>query len=183
MKNAMGVELSESERALVECYQGLVRILKDGKDLAPFERRNALKAVAALWQVVNGLDLDPGQLYEIGACAQKATSGECLRRSSSERPPSVSTASSTFPTGRNSVSGRGCDSPISTLARDRSCCCCTASRPGRISGGRLSRQSLMPAFAASPRIFRVLAAPTNPWIPPGTRTRTTPRPWSRCSRT
>ena len=66
MKNAMGVELSESERALVECYQGLVRILKDGKDLAPFERRNALKAVAALWQVVNGLDLDPGQLYEIG---------------------------------------------------------------------------------------------------------------------
>ena len=67
MKNVMGVELSESERTLVECYQGLVRILKDGKDLAPFERRNALKAVAALWQVVNGLDLDPGQLYEIGA--------------------------------------------------------------------------------------------------------------------
>jgi hypothetical protein len=67
MKNAMGVELSESERSLVECYQGLVRILKNGNDLAPFERRNALKAVAALWQVVNGLDLDPGQLYEIGA--------------------------------------------------------------------------------------------------------------------
>jgi hypothetical protein len=67
MKNTMGVELSESERSLVECYQGLVRILKNGNDLAPFERRNALKAVAALWQVVNGLDLDPGQLYEIGA--------------------------------------------------------------------------------------------------------------------
>jgi hypothetical protein len=67
MKNAMGVELSESERSLVECYQSLVRLLKDGKELAPFERRNALKAVAALWQVVNGLDLDPGHLYEIGA--------------------------------------------------------------------------------------------------------------------
>jgi len=67
MKNTMGVELSDSERSLVECYQGLVRILKDGKELAPFERRNALKAVAALWQVVNGLDLDPGQIYEIGA--------------------------------------------------------------------------------------------------------------------
>jgi hypothetical protein len=66
MKNAMGVELSESERSLVECYQGLVRVLKDGKDLAPFERRNALKAVAALWQIANGLDLDPGNLYEIG---------------------------------------------------------------------------------------------------------------------
>ena len=67
MKNAMGVELSESERTLVECYQGLVRVLKDNQDLAPFERRNALKAVAALWQVVNGLDLDPGNIYEIGA--------------------------------------------------------------------------------------------------------------------
>ena len=67
MKNVMGVELSESERSVVECYQTLVRVLKDGTDLAPFERRNALKAVAALWQVVNGLDLDPGNIYEIGA--------------------------------------------------------------------------------------------------------------------
>ena len=67
MKNAMGVELSESERTLAECYQGLIRLLKDSQDLAPFERRNALKAVAALWQVVNGLDLDPGNIYEIGA--------------------------------------------------------------------------------------------------------------------
>ena len=66
MKNAMGLELSDSERTLVECYQGLVRVLKENKDLAPFERRNALKAVAALWQVVNGLDLDPGNIYEIG---------------------------------------------------------------------------------------------------------------------
>ena len=66
MKNAMGVELNESERTLVESYQGLVRLLRDGKDLAPLERRNAMKAVAALWQVVNGLDLDPGNLYEIG---------------------------------------------------------------------------------------------------------------------
>jgi len=67
MKNAMGVELSESERSLVECYRTLVRILKESDDLAPFERRNALKAVAALWQVANGLDLDPGQIYDIGA--------------------------------------------------------------------------------------------------------------------
>jgi hypothetical protein len=66
MKNAMGIELSENERTLVESYQSLVKLLRDGKDLAPFERRNAMKAVAALWQVVNGLDLDPGNLYEIG---------------------------------------------------------------------------------------------------------------------
>lgn len=67
MKNAMGVELSESQAALAECYQTLVRVLEGNDDLAPYERRNALKAVAALWQVVNGLDLDPGQIYHVGA--------------------------------------------------------------------------------------------------------------------
>jgi len=66
MKNSMGVELTESERVLMECYQNLVKVL-ERDDLAPFERRNALKAVAALWQIANGLDLDPGQLYHIGA--------------------------------------------------------------------------------------------------------------------
>jgi len=67
MKNAMGVELSASQVALVKCYESLVRLLGRSDDLAPYERRNALKAVAALWQVVNGLDLDPGHLYHIGA--------------------------------------------------------------------------------------------------------------------
>ncbi len=67
MKNAMGVELSASQVALVECYQSLVRLLGRSDVLAPYERRNTLKAVAALWQVVNGLDLDPGHLYHIGA--------------------------------------------------------------------------------------------------------------------
>lgn len=67
MKNTTSVELTESEKQLVECYRTLVRILKDSNDLAPFERRNALKAVAALWQVANGLDQDPGQIYDIGA--------------------------------------------------------------------------------------------------------------------
>jgi hypothetical protein len=66
MKNAMGAELTESEKVLVDCYQSLVKVL-ERDDLAPFERRNALKAVAALWQIANGLDLDPGQLYHIGA--------------------------------------------------------------------------------------------------------------------
>jgi molybdenum-dependent DNA-binding transcriptional regulator ModE len=67
MKNGAGAELTESEEALVECYRTLVRVIKESQDLAPFERRNALKAVAALWQVANGLDMDPGQLYDIGA--------------------------------------------------------------------------------------------------------------------
>jgi hypothetical protein len=61
-------ELSEAERSLVESYQALERVLREqGDELAPFARHNAAKALAALWQVMNGLDQDPGQLYELGA--------------------------------------------------------------------------------------------------------------------
>jgi hypothetical protein len=60
--------VNEGERKLVECYRGLVDVLENHRDeLAPFEERNALKALAALWQVMNGLDQDPGNLYELGA--------------------------------------------------------------------------------------------------------------------
>lgn len=60
--------MNEGERKLVECYRGLVDVLENHRDeLAPFEERNALKALAALWQVMNGLDQDPGNLYELGA--------------------------------------------------------------------------------------------------------------------
>jgi hypothetical protein len=60
--------LNEAELALVDAYNTLVKTLDEsGDDLEPFERHNALKAVAALWQVMNGLDLDPGHLYDIGA--------------------------------------------------------------------------------------------------------------------
>jgi hypothetical protein len=61
-------DLNEGERKLVEVYRGLVDVLESHRgDLAPFAERNALKALAALWQVMNGLDQDPGQLYELGA--------------------------------------------------------------------------------------------------------------------
>lgn len=60
-------QLNDAERELVRCYQMLVEVLqKRRSELAPFEERNVTKAVAALWQVVNGLDQDPGQLYELG---------------------------------------------------------------------------------------------------------------------
>jgi hypothetical protein len=62
------MQLNTGERALVECYEQLAQVLRDHRaDLAPFEERNALKALAALWQVANGLDRDPGQLYDVGA--------------------------------------------------------------------------------------------------------------------
>ena len=60
--------MNEAERKLVEVYEQLKAVLQEHRgDLAPFEERNALKALAALWQVANGLDLDPGQLYDVGA--------------------------------------------------------------------------------------------------------------------
>jgi hypothetical protein len=64
----MSAELNEGERKLAEAYRGLVDALENNRaDLPPFAERNALKATAALWQVMNGLDQDPGHLYEIGA--------------------------------------------------------------------------------------------------------------------
>jgi hypothetical protein len=64
----MEVELSEPEAKLVDCYRQLASVLEmQGEELAPFERRNGLKALAALWQVMNGLDMDPGQIYDLGA--------------------------------------------------------------------------------------------------------------------
>ena len=68
MKDASGTELGAAQQELMDCYNDLLRILKERRaELAPYEERNALKAVAALWQVANGLDMDPGQIYEIGA--------------------------------------------------------------------------------------------------------------------
>jgi hypothetical protein len=67
MQNHMGVELSEAEAGLVDCYRQLARVIEmHPDDLAPFALRNAQKALAALWQVMNGLDMDPGQVYHVG---------------------------------------------------------------------------------------------------------------------
>ena len=68
MQNHMGAELTEAEGRLVDCYRRLAGTLEmHGDELAPFEQRNSLKALAALWQVMNGLDMDPGQIYNLGA--------------------------------------------------------------------------------------------------------------------
>lgn len=62
------MELNTGQRALVDVYESLRRALAEhGDELAPMEERNALKALAALWQVANNLDRDPGQLYDLGA--------------------------------------------------------------------------------------------------------------------
>ena len=66
--NHLGEELNAPQAELVECYRILHRVLQEHREeLAPYEERNALKALAALWQVMNGLDMDPGQVYDVGA--------------------------------------------------------------------------------------------------------------------
>ncbi len=60
--------LNDGQRTLVDSYRLLAYTLEHHRDeLAPFEERNAVKAMAALWQVMNGLDLEPGQVYHLGA--------------------------------------------------------------------------------------------------------------------
>jgi hypothetical protein len=64
----VNAKLNTAETKLVECYRTLAEVLEHRRDeLAPFEERNATKALAAMWQIMNGLDQDPGQLYDIGA--------------------------------------------------------------------------------------------------------------------
>ena len=64
----MSDELNEAQQVLMNCYRNLAQVLeKHAEQLAPFEKRNAIKALGALWQVANGLDQDPGQVYELGA--------------------------------------------------------------------------------------------------------------------
>jgi hypothetical protein len=62
-------DLTPGERELVGCYETLSRVLAEQRDdLPPFAERNAIKALAALWQVANGLGLDPGhRVHDLGA--------------------------------------------------------------------------------------------------------------------
>ena len=61
-------QLSPGEQALVECYETLKGVLEEHReDLPPYAERNAVKALAALWQVANGAGLQPGHVYETGA--------------------------------------------------------------------------------------------------------------------
>ena len=63
-----GDQLNAAQMDLLACYDNLARVLADrGDQLAPYEKRNALKALGALWQIQNGLDMDRGQIYHLGA--------------------------------------------------------------------------------------------------------------------
>lgn len=68
MEPQAGPELTGAQRELLDCYEALAAVLERHRDeLAPFEERNAVKALAALWQIANGLDADPGPVTDLGA--------------------------------------------------------------------------------------------------------------------
>jgi hypothetical protein len=61
-------ELTDAERELIGCYETIERVLREQRDeLPPFAERNAIKALACLWQIANGAGLQPGQIYATGA--------------------------------------------------------------------------------------------------------------------
>ena len=61
----LGTALTEDERELLTVYEALKRLAaKD--DLPPCAARNVRKALAAMWQATNDLDLQFEQLYDVG---------------------------------------------------------------------------------------------------------------------
>jgi hypothetical protein len=61
----LGRELTHAERETMNAYQTL-KALARRDDLPPCAARNVRKALAAMWQVTNDLDLQFEQLYELG---------------------------------------------------------------------------------------------------------------------
>jgi hypothetical protein len=63
--DVLGTALSEDERELLAVYEALKRLAAND-DLPPCAARNVRKALAAMWQVTNDLDLQFEQLYDVG---------------------------------------------------------------------------------------------------------------------
>lgn len=61
----LGNPLAEHERALLGAYDAL-KNLAARDDLPPCAARNVRRALAALWQATNDLDLQFEQLYDLG---------------------------------------------------------------------------------------------------------------------
>ena len=65
MKDLLGNEASEIETEVARLYEDL-RKLATRDDAPPCVQRNARKALSCFWQLMNDLDLECGQLYDIG---------------------------------------------------------------------------------------------------------------------
>lgn len=65
MNDLLGRPVSELEARLLAVYQEL-KALRSEPDLPPLVEANLRHALAHLWNVVNGLDLEFEQLYDLG---------------------------------------------------------------------------------------------------------------------
>lgn len=61
----LGRQLSATEAELARIYADL-KAMAAREDLAPCAERNVKKALACMWQVMNDLDLEFEQLYDVG---------------------------------------------------------------------------------------------------------------------
>jgi hypothetical protein len=61
----LGKPLTEQERELLQIYE-ILKKLAAQSDLPPCVARNVRRALAAMWQVTNDLDLQFEQLYDVG---------------------------------------------------------------------------------------------------------------------
>jgi hypothetical protein len=61
----LGHPISDSEAELARIY-GELKALAARTDLPPCAERNVKKALACMWQVVNDLDIEFEQLYDVG---------------------------------------------------------------------------------------------------------------------
>jgi hypothetical protein len=61
----LGKPITSTEADLLRLYREL-KALAAREDLPPCAERNVKKALACMWQVVNDLDLEFEQLYDVG---------------------------------------------------------------------------------------------------------------------
>jgi hypothetical protein len=61
----LGKPLTEQERELLDVYQALKRLAAEDA-LPPCAARNVQRALSAMWQATNDLDLQFEQLYDLG---------------------------------------------------------------------------------------------------------------------
>jgi hypothetical protein len=61
----LGKSLTTHERELLDVYEALKKLAAED-DLPPCAARNVRRALSAMWQVTNDLDLQFEQLYDMG---------------------------------------------------------------------------------------------------------------------
>ncbi len=61
----LGNPLTDQEQELLDVYQSLKKLAAQD-DLPPCAARNVRKALSAMWQATNDLDLQFEQLYDLG---------------------------------------------------------------------------------------------------------------------